>query len=149
MQSITYSITNLKFTGLVNLQFWAWFFFCNGKFSEKTSVYGEFFHMLNVHDLCRGHSNSVLKEAEMRRDRDSLGKQELLHLLLLRDIRQGGNCISWGRAGHSSFHTSSCPTSMLQWQQPAPLCKQSKQQGYKQFVILHQFRPALPAHRAE
>lgn len=99
MQSITYSITNLKFSGLVNLQFWAWFFFsCNGKFSEKTSVYGEFFHILNAHNLCRGHSNSVLKGAEMRRGRDSLGKQKLL-----RDIRQGGNCISWGRAGLPSF----------------------------------------------
>lgn len=38
-----------------------------------------------------------------------------------------------------------------QWQQPAPLSRQSKQQRYSQFVTLHHFRPllALPVHWAE
>lgn len=38
-----------------------------------------------------------------------------------------------------------------QWQQPAPLSRQSKQQGYSQFVTLYRFRPllALPVHRAK
>lgn len=75
------------------------FFFHSGEFSEKTSVYGEFCHILNPHDLCRGSLKlCVLKEADLRRARGSPRKQGLLLLLLLRDIRQDGNCMSWGRA---------------------------------------------------
>lgn len=64
LQSITYSITNLKCIDLVNISLGHKTCFRSGEFSEKTSVYGEFCHILNPHHLCRGHSNFVFWKRE-------------------------------------------------------------------------------------
>lgn len=100
-----------------------------------------------MHMICAGITPTLFWKRQ-RWDRESLEKQELLHLLLLRDTRQGGNFISWAWQDFPPFLAAAIPP-QWQWQWPAPLCKQNKQQGHRQFVILHHFRPALPAHRAE
>lgn len=88
------------------LQFWA-----EDIFSAvgRRHQYMEFCHILNLH-MCRAHSICVLKEAELNRARGSPGKQGLLLLLLLRYIRQDGNCISWGTASLPSHQQLSHQT---------------------------------------
>jgi len=51
-----------------------------------------------------------LEKAGLRRARDIPGEQELLLLLLLRDIRQDGNGVSWGRASLPSHQQLSHQT---------------------------------------
>lgn len=71
------------------------FFFHIGEFSEKTSVYGVLSHTKSTWSVQGSLTLCVMKETELRRARGSPGKQGLLLLLLLRDIRQDGNCTSW------------------------------------------------------